>query len=177
MHVLRRVTLCTVNQSLNGGRKAVLEVKQVNSLPYIDVLIPEWYHMENFEKIDSNGMVNGKKTYYSISEVCSQTGLEPHVLRYWETEFSQLRPKKNRAGNRAYREKDIELIAHIKNLLYEQQFTIPGAKKKLSGLRTPDPEQKKPEQLLAPSPGGMPENGTLVTVKKELGEILALLSS
>ncbi|MBN2035645.1 MAG: MerR family transcriptional regulator [Chitinispirillaceae bacterium] len=133
--------------------------------------------MENPELIDRNGMVNGKKTYYSISEVCGQTGLEPHVLRYWETEFSQLRPKKNRAGNRAYREKDIELIAYIKNLLYEQQFTIPGAKKKLSGLRTADHEQKKAEQSSAPSQEGLPDNGTLSTVKKELGEILTLLSS
>ena len=50
--------------------------------------------MENFEEIDDTGMVNGRKTYYSISEVCSQIGLEPHVLRYWESEFSQLRPEK-----------------------------------------------------------------------------------
>lgn len=71
-----------------------------------------------------------KKTYYSISEVCSMTSLEPHVLRYWESEFTQLHPKKNRAGNRAYREKDIETIEYIKYLLYEEQYTIPGAKKK-----------------------------------------------
>ncbi|KMQ51501.1 Transcriptional regulator, MerR family [Chitinispirillum alkaliphilum] len=73
-----------------------------------------------------------RKIYYSISEVCKITGLEAHVLRYWESEFPQLRPKKNRAGNRAYREKDIELIKYIKDLLYKEKFTIPGAKKKLS---------------------------------------------
>ncbi len=77
-------------------------------------------------------MLNSKKTYYSIREVCEQTGLEPHVLRYWESEFTLLRPKKNRAGNRAYREKDIETIQTIKKLLYEEQYTIPGAKKKLA---------------------------------------------
>ena len=77
-------------------------------------------------------MLNSKKTYYSIREVCDRTGLEPHVLRYWESEFSLLRPKKNRAGNRAYREKDIEIILNIKRLLYDEQYTIPGAKKKLS---------------------------------------------
>jgi DNA-binding transcriptional MerR regulator len=80
-------------------------------------------------------MLDNKKTYYSISEVCAKTGLEPHVLRYWESEFAQLRPKKNRAGNRAYRDKDIEIIGYIKYLLYEEQYTIPGAKKKLSEAR------------------------------------------
>ena len=53
------------------------------------------------------------KMYYSISEVCNETGLEQHVLRYWETEFPSLKPKKNRAGNRAYRKKDIDLIKYI----------------------------------------------------------------
>ncbi|MBN1981156.1 MAG: MerR family transcriptional regulator [Chitinivibrionales bacterium] len=80
-------------------------------------------------------MLNSRKTYYSIREVCELTGLEPHVLRYWESEFPQLRPKKNRAGNRAYRDKDIEIIVTIKHLLYEEQYTIPGAKKKLSAVR------------------------------------------
>lgn len=77
-------------------------------------------------------MLTAKKTYYSISEVCSKTGLEQHVLRYWESEFGQLRPKKNRAGNRAYREKDIELINYIKYLLYDEHYTIAGAKKRLA---------------------------------------------
>jgi DNA-binding transcriptional MerR regulator len=80
-------------------------------------------------------MPDNKKTYYSISEVCSKTALEPHVLRYWESEFTQLRPKKNRAGNRAYRDKDIDIILYIKYLLYEEQYTIPGARKKLSESR------------------------------------------
>lgn len=80
-------------------------------------------------------MLNSKKTYYSIREVCDKTGLEPHVLRYWESEFPLLRPKKNRAGNRAYREKDIKTIFTIKHLLYEEQYTIPGAKKKLAALK------------------------------------------
>ncbi len=82
-----------------------------------------------------------KKTYYSISEVCRRTDLEPHVLRYWESEFPQLRPKKNRAGNRAYREKDIEIITYIRHLLYSEQYTIPGAKKKLAGMKTQDPSE------------------------------------
>ncbi len=85
-----------------------------------------------------------KKTYYSISEVCGRTGLEPHVLRYWESEFPQLRPKKNRAGNRAYRDKDIEIIEYIKFLLYDQQFTIPGAKKKLGEMKDPEAASQVP---------------------------------
>lgn len=72
------------------------------------------------------------KLYYSISEVCRMTGLEAHVLRYWETEFSQMRPKKNRAGNRAYRTREIEYIRYIRHLLHEEKYTLQGAKKKLA---------------------------------------------
>lgn len=72
------------------------------------------------------------KVYYSISEVCTETELEQHVLRYWETEFAMLKPKKNRAGNRAYRHKEIALIKTIKQLLYDDQYTIQGAKKVLA---------------------------------------------
>ena len=71
------------------------------------------------------------KTYYSISEAASLTKMKPHVLRYWETQFRMLRPRKNRAGNRMYRKKDLKLIILIKDLLYEKGFTIAGAKKKL----------------------------------------------
>jgi DNA-binding transcriptional MerR regulator len=80
------------------------------------------------------------KLYYSISEVCSMTGLEQHVLRYWETEFPQLRPKKNRSGNRAYRNKEIKIIRYIKYLLYEELFTIPGAKRKMADANMADLE-------------------------------------
>jgi DNA-binding transcriptional MerR regulator len=76
-----------------------------------------------------------KKAYYSIGDVCDLTGLKPHVLRYWETQFDVLRPTKNRAGNRVYRPKDIELITLVKHLLYEQKYTIEGANKKLLEMR------------------------------------------
>jgi len=78
------------------------------------------------------------KLYYSISEVCALTGLEQHVLRYWESEFPQLRPKKNRSGNRAYRTKEIKIIRYIKFLLYEEMYTIPGAKKKMADMNMAD---------------------------------------
>jgi len=80
------------------------------------------------------------------------TGLEQHVLRYWESEFPQLKPKKNRAGNRAYREKDIDIINYIKHLLYEEKFTITGAKKKLLESKTsiePDDDTSEPSGIEA----------------------------
>lgn len=80
------------------------------------------------------------KLYYSISEVCGMTGLEQHVLRYWESEFPQLRPKKNRSGNRAYRGKEIKIIRYIKYLLYDELYTIPGAKKKMAEANVSDLE-------------------------------------
>ena len=70
-----------------------------------------------------------KKLYYSISEVSKITDIEQYVLRYWETEFEQLSPQKNRAGNRIYTNKDIRLILYIKELLREKKYTIEGAKK------------------------------------------------
>ena len=76
-----------------------------------------------------------KKVYYSIGEVCDLTGLKPHVLRYWETQFEVLRPTKNRAGNRVFRSKEIEVIMLVKQLLYEQKYTIEGANKKLLEIR------------------------------------------
>ncbi len=69
-----------------------------------------------------------KKLYYSISEVSKLTNLEQYILRYWETEFDQLTPSKNRAGNRIYTNKDIKLILDIKTLLREKKYTIEGAK-------------------------------------------------
>ena len=76
-----------------------------------------------------------KKAYYSIGEVCDLTGLKPHVLRYWETQFEPLHPTKNRAGNRVFRPKDIELILLVKHLLYQKKFTIDGARQRLLDMR------------------------------------------
>ena len=72
-----------------------------------------------------------KKLYYSIGEVSRMTDLKAYVLRYWETEFKQLKPPKNRAGNRTYKQEDIRVIRQIKELLYEKKFTIRGAKQYL----------------------------------------------
>ena len=72
------------------------------------------------------------KLYYSISEAATMTTVKPHVLRYWETQFKMLRPRKNKAGNRMYRKRDLKLVMLIKGLLYEKKFTIAGAQKKLA---------------------------------------------
>ena len=71
------------------------------------------------------------KLYRSISEVSDLVGVRAHVLRYWETQFSMVRPKKNRAGNRMYRPDEIKLLLRIKELLYERRFTIAGARRRL----------------------------------------------
>ena len=85
-----------------------------------------------------------KKLYYSISEVSKITGLKQYVLRYWETEFIQLKPPKNRAGNRTYRQKDIDVIHKIKELLYKKKFTIEGARKQMeTGVITGEMEATK----------------------------------
>ena len=72
-----------------------------------------------------------KKLYYSISEVSEITCLKQYVLRYWETEFSQLKPSKNQAGNRIYRSHDVDVILDIRSLLYDRKFTIKGAQQYL----------------------------------------------
>jgi DNA-binding transcriptional MerR regulator len=72
------------------------------------------------------------KLFFKIGEVCEIVGVQAHVLRYWETEFPTLQPQKNRSGQRTYRRKDVEMALRIKELLYEEGFTIAGAKRKLS---------------------------------------------
>jgi len=79
-----------------------------------------------------------QKLFFKIGEVCELAGVQAHVLRYWETEFPMLAPQKNRAGQRTYRRKDVEMALRIKELLYDEQYTIAGAKKKLATeLRSP----------------------------------------
>lgn len=82
------------------------------------------------------------KLYYSISEVSRLTGLEQYVLRYWETEFEELRPQKNRAGNRIYSNKDIKFILKIKELLREKRYTIEGAKQILRDEKVRERDQE-----------------------------------
>jgi len=87
-----------------------------------------------------------KKLYYSISEVSKITDLEQYVLRYWETEFEELNPQKNRAGNRIYTNRDIKLILYIKKLLREERYTIEGAKQILKSYN-PDSDGEQLQML------------------------------
>src|SRR5438093_11893967 len=73
-----------------------------------------------------------EKLFFKIGEVCELAGVQAHVLRYWESEFPMLAPQKNRAGQRVYRRRDVEIIMRIKQLRDEEGFTIAGAKKKLA---------------------------------------------
>ncbi len=86
-----------------------------------------------------------EKLFFKIGEVCDIAGVQAHVLRYWETEFPMLQPQKNRAGQRTYRRRDVEMALRIKELLYDEQYTIAGAKKKLAvELRGPSRESGQP---------------------------------
>jgi DNA-binding transcriptional MerR regulator len=110
------------------------------------------------------------KLYYSITEVSELTSVKPHVLRYWETEFKALKPKKNRAGNRTYRSSDIKLVLLIRKLLYEDGFTIAGAKKKL--LET----KSAVDKMKVPAPKG--KRARLIQgIKKDLLEMQKILDS
>jgi DNA-binding transcriptional MerR regulator len=107
-----------------------------------------------------------KKLYYSIGEVSELTGLEQYTLRYWETEFPMLRPTKNRAGNRVYKESEIKLVQFIKSLLYDHRYTIEGARQKLKDYKLTDTDL-----IFAP------ERSELIKeIKTELQEILNILN-
>jgi DNA-binding transcriptional MerR regulator len=98
------------------------------------------------------------KLFYRIGEVSRLTGLEPYVLRYWETEFPQIKPDKGRSGQRLYKKKDLDTILQVKQLLYNDGFTIAGARKKLNG---------KDDREAAET--------VIESAKKELREILEIL--
>jgi DNA-binding transcriptional MerR regulator len=110
------------------------------------------------------------KLYFKIGEVSELLGVEPYVLRYWETEFPVLSPKKSGTGHRLYRRKDVELLLRIKHLLYEKRFTIEGARQSLqSESKAPKPKAVKRVQQDLFSADPLPE------IRRELTDILRLL--
>lgn len=139
-----------------------------------------------------------EKLFFKIGEVCELAGVQAHVLRYWESEFPMLAPQKNRAGQRVYRKRDVEIALRIKELLYEDQYTIAGAKKRLANdlraggkLKIISSEETEQEDSPAPLRAGsksapaQPGSGVrtaqdrkaLRKVASELRELLALLES
>jgi len=108
------------------------------------------------------------REYYSIGDVCDLTGLKPHVLRYWETQFEVLNPSKNRAGNRIYRSREVELILLVKHLLYDKKFTIDGARQHLKELRKGGTLEEGRSRVLEP--------GILAGMRDELERLLEILS-
>ena len=105
--------------------------------------------------------------YFSIGEVCELTGLKPHVLRYWEGQFKFLNPAKNRSGNRVYQRREIELINLVKHLLYDEKYTIEGARQKLDERRKGGTIRGAARAALATE--------TVADLEAELRAILALL--
>src|SRR5437879_4747490 len=106
-----------------------------------------------------------EKLFFKIGEVCELAGVQAHVLRYWESEFPMLAPQKNRAGQRVYRKRDVEMALRIKELLYEDQYTIAGAKKRLANeLRTGGKLRLVPEGGEEPdSPMTLQEIGSMAS--------------
>jgi DNA-binding transcriptional MerR regulator len=100
------------------------------------------------------------KLFFKIGEVCEIAGIEPYVLRFWETEFPVLAPEKSTSGHRVYKRKDVELVLKVKELLYDRGFTIPGARKQLSRNRASQASER---------------DKMLIHVRKELSDILTLL--
>lgn len=142
-----------------------------------------------------------EKLFFKIGEVCELAGVQAHVLRYWESEFPMLAPQKNRAGQRVYRKRDVEMALRIKELLYEDQYTIAGAKKRLTNelrgggkLKVVGSEEEagssdatlfsEKEQAVPPAPDDVSgvvlrtaeERQALRHVASELRDLLALLA-
>lgn len=116
------------------------------------------------------------KLYFRIGEVAKLAGIKPYVLRFWETEFGALGPKKSGTGHRLYRRKDVEVVLEIKRLLYERRFTIEGARKVLESKPRRDaakagPSQRKQADLFST------RSALYQEIRRELSEILAILKA
>jgi DNA-binding transcriptional MerR regulator len=124
---------------------------------------------------------NGKqeipdKLYFRIGDVSRLAGVKPYVLRYWETEFPAIAPKKSGTGQRLYRRKDVELILEIKHLLYEKRFTIEGARKAIDMRgRKSSPPKSRPSSPAQAALFGAPAGQDLTAIRRELREILEIL--
>lgn len=111
--------------------------------------------------------VRATQEFFSIGDVCTLTGLKPHVLRYWESQFRALNPAKNRSGNRVYKAREVELILLVKHLLYTEKYTIDGARQKLDQHRRGGTLRAEARRAL--------ELETVSDLRAELDDILAIL--
>jgi DNA-binding transcriptional MerR regulator len=127
----------------------------------------------SLKKREIENSVSNERLYYRIGEVSRITGLKPHVLRYWESEFKMIKPYKGGSLQRLYRKRDLDLILKIKKLLYEEGFTIAGAKKKIRDLEKTENIQMK-LKWVEKNPSGRNQE-LLVTVLEELKGIKKML--
>lgn len=112
------------------------------------------------------------KRYFTIGEVSELCGVKPHVLRYWEQEFPQLKPLKRRGNRRYYQRHDVIMIRQIRTLLYDEGFTIGGARQRLTGL------EQQPVRVEEPASAGAGHNGQLIKqLRRELEDVLSLLKA
>jgi DNA-binding transcriptional MerR regulator len=119
------------------------------------------------------------KLYYRIGEVSQIVGVEPHVLRYWETEFRSIRPQKSRKGQRIYSRRDVDKLLKVKDLLYTHGFTIAGARKRLrDAVGETEPERPVVAEQVAQRPGLPPHaRGQLLELRAEVQRMLAELDA
>jgi DNA-binding transcriptional MerR regulator len=113
------------------------------------------------------GLKPVRRQFYGIGEVCEMLDLKPHVLRYWEAQFDDLSPTKNRAGKRVYRAEDIELIALIRQLVHEERYTVDGARQRIAELRAAGEAPGETARAL--------ERSFLRTLREELERLAELL--
>jgi DNA-binding transcriptional MerR regulator len=116
------------------------------------------------------------KLYFKIGEVSQLVGVEPYVLRYWESEFPGLSPRKSNTGQRMFRRKDVELLLNIKQLLYEKKFTIEGARKALKSGKVEGAPAAEPKSAPVRQEELFPTPNPLPAIRRELADILKLLS-
>jgi len=125
------------------------------------------------KKREMENPISHERLYYRIGEVSQITGIKPHVLRYWESEFKVIKPHKGVSLQRLYRRKDLDLILKIKKLLYEEGFTISGAKKKIRDLERAENKQMKLKLVERRSNGK--DHELLLAIREELKGIRKML--
>jgi DNA-binding transcriptional MerR regulator len=142
-------------------------------MPDIQYRLPRYDYYERM--IDESTPIPDK-LFFRIGEVSQLVGVEPYVLRYWESEFPGLSPKKSSTGQRMFRRKDVELLLNIKHLLYHEKFTIEGARKALKANKLSDITADKPQELASVQEALFPASDPLPEIRRELANILKLLT-